>query len=52
MPQKTAKKLTLREIEKLLNQQTIVILSAVDEKLKKMELRIDKKIDKLTNTID
>ena len=52
MPRKTTQKLTVKEIEKLLNQQTIVILSAVDEKLKKMELRIDKKIDKLTNIID
>ena len=52
MPRKSPQKLTLKEIEKLLNQQTVVILGAVDEKLKKMELRIDKKIDKLTNTID
>ncbi len=33
-------------------QQTVLILSAVDDKLERMELRIDKKIDKLTNTLD
>jgi len=42
----------IKEIDKLLSQQNVVILSAVDEKLKKMELRINKKIDKLTNTLD
>jgi len=52
MAQKSTQKLTIKEIEKLLNQQTVVILDAVDEKLKKMELRIDKKIDKLTTTLD
>lgn len=52
MSRKPAKKLTIKEIEKLLNQQTVVILGAVDEKLKKTELKIDKKIDKLTTTID
>ena len=49
MSRKPAKKLTAKEIEKLLNQQTVVILDAVDEKLKKMELRISQKIDKLDN---
>jgi len=52
MSRKSAKKLTTKEIERLLNQQTVVILDAVDEKLKKMELRISQKIDKLTTTID
>ena len=42
----------IKEIDKLLSQQNVVILSAVDEKLKEMELRINGKIDKLTNTLD
>ena len=59
--------LTSKEIEKLLSQQTKVILNAVDERLTKtelrllnnvdqkivkMELRIGQKIDKLTTTLD
>ncbi|UZE93370.1 MAG: hypothetical protein ACKKMV_01020 [Candidatus Nealsonbacteria bacterium] len=53
MPKKKSKQSTsLKEIEKLLSQQTVVILSAVDERLKKTELRINKKIDKLTTTLD
>jgi len=52
MPRKTVKKLTAKEIEKLLNQQTVVILDAVDEKLKKMEMRINQKIERLTTTLD
>jgi len=51
MPQKQSKNL-IKEIERLLNQQTTVILSAVDEKLKKSEERINKKIEKLTTTLD
>lgn len=42
----------LEDIEELLSRQTIVILSAVDEKLKRTELSISKKIDKLTTTLD
>lgn len=57
----------LKGVEKLLNQQTTVILSAVDEKLKinkidilasvdqklvKMEARINHKFDKLVTTLD
>jgi len=57
----------LKKVEKLLNQQTTVILSAADEKLKinkidilagvdqklvKMEARINQKIDKLITTFD
>lgn len=57
----------LRDVEKLLDNQTRVILSAVDErlsvnkitiiseidkKLVKMEIRIDQKFDKLTSTLD
>lgn len=44
--------ITLKNIEELLNQQTMVILSAVDEKLSKTELKINQKIDRLTNTLD
>ena|SRR3989338_6512557 len=40
------------ETENLLSQQAIVILSAVDEKLKKTELSINEKINQLTNTLD
>jgi hypothetical protein len=67
MPKKKIKQLTSKEIEKLLSQQTTVILNAVDErltktelrilntadqKLVKMELRISRKIDRLTTTLD
>jgi len=51
MPKKQNKNL-IKDIEKLLSQQTIVILSAVDEKLKKSEERVNKKIEKLTTTLD
>jgi hypothetical protein len=44
--------LTKKDIQELLNQQTLVILNAVDERLGKMEIRINKKIDKLTDTLD
>jgi len=42
----------LQNIEKLLNQQTVVILNAVDEKIKKSEERTNKKIDRLATLID
>jgi predicted RNA-binding protein Jag len=57
----------IRDIKKLLDEQTSVILSAVDEKLAttritilsevdkklvKMEMRINQKIEKLTTTLD
>lgn len=53
----------LKGVQKLLNQQTDVILSAVDVRLVNLEVRIDKKLeameerwnrkfDKLTNTLD
>lgn len=45
MSRKQKENPTLKDIDKLLTKQTVVILSAVDEKLKKMEFRIDKKID-------
>lgn len=40
------------EIQKLLDQQTIVILNAVDEKLQRTEASVNQKIEKLTTTID
>ena len=52
MENRQDRKLTLGAIDKLLSRQTIVILSAVDEKLKRTELSINKKIDKLTTTLD
>lgn len=52
MANKNNQNLTSREIEKLLSQQTMVILGAVDQKLNKMETRINQKIDKLTTTLD
>jgi len=52
MIKKKNQQLTGKEVEKLLSQQTIVILNAVDEKLGKMELRINQKIDRLTTTLD
>ncbi len=42
----------IKQVKELLDQQTIVILSAVDEKLKKSEERINRKIEKLTTTLD
>ena len=52
MARKFIQPLTKKEIEKLLNQQTVVILDAVDEKLERMEIQINKKIDKLITTLD
>lgn len=52
MQKRKIQQLTSKEIEKLLNQQTVIILNAVDKKLIKMELRISQKIDRLTNTLD
>lgn len=49
---KRIQQLTQRGVEKLLTQQTTVILNAVDEKLVKTEFRISQKIDRLTNTLD
>jgi len=42
----------VKEIEKLLNQQTVIILNVVDKKLQRTEIRINQKIEKLTTTID
>ncbi len=63
MKKKPNQKLTSKEVEKLLNRQTMVILNAVSEKninlesslkkdMEKMEFRINQKIDKLTTTLD
>jgi len=41
MPRKSPKKLTIKEIERLLNQQTIVILGAVDQKVGLLEKRFN-----------
>ena len=49
----------LKGIEKLLNQQTTVILSAVDEKIArlekrigKLEIKVDQRFDQLITTLD
>jgi len=52
MPKKKSENIKLKDIQELLGQQTMVILTAIDEKLSKMELRFDKKLDRLTNTLD
>ena len=49
---KKSQQLTGKEVKKLLSQQTVVILNAVDDKLRKMEFRINQKIDRLTTTLD
>ncbi len=53
MKKKQSEKLLSRkDIEELLNQQTLTILSAVDEKLAKQETRINQKFDRLMTTLD
>lgn len=52
MIKKKNQQLTSKEIERLLTQQTTVILNAVDERLRKMEIRINQKIDRLITTLD
>jgi len=52
MIKKKNQQLTSKEIERLLVQQTTVILNAVDERLGRMEIRINQKIDRLTTTLD
>ena len=42
MRHRLTKQLTASEIEKLLNQQTVVILNAVDQKILRMEKRLNK----------
>ena len=41
MTKKTTHQLTSKEIERLLNQRTMVILNAVDEKIGKMDKRFN-----------
>jgi len=52
MPRKLVKKLTAKEIEKLLNQQTAVILGAVDEKLLRQQKYVDYRISILEKRLD
>lgn len=52
MPKRKTQQLTKKEIESLLSQQTMIILNAVDDKLKRMEIRLGQKIDRLTTTLD
>ncbi len=52
MLKRKIKQLVQKDIERLLSQQTIVILNAVDKKLEKTELRISQKIDRLITTLD
>ena len=63
MPKRKSKNSNLKEIEKLfrqrLDEQTTVILNAVDQKISKIEkkiekfeLRISQKIDRLLTTLD
>jgi len=44
--------LTLKDIEKLLAQQTAIILGAVDKRIEKSQQETGQKIDKLRNSID
>lgn len=52
MTRKTTQKLTIKEIEKLLNQQTVVILNAVDQKILRLEIKMNQNFDRLTTTLD
>ena len=52
MPKKQNQPVSLKDIENILDDQTQVILSAVDERLGKNEERINKKIEKLIDTLD
>ncbi|MBU3896133.1 hypothetical protein KKG36_02380 [Patescibacteria group bacterium] len=44
--------LTKKDIQELLSDQTAVILDAVDEKIKSLDLKFTEKFDKLTTTLD
>lgn len=46
------KTLTKKDIQELLAEQTTVILDAVDEKIKNLDLKFTEKLDKLTTTLD
>ena len=63
MENKSLKNQIVKEVKKLLNQQTGTILGAVDERLVNLKIKIDKKLeaieerwskkfDKLTTTLD
>ena len=52
MPKRKNQLVNLKDIKNLLDDQTQVILSAVDERLEKNEERINKKIEKLIDTLD
>lgn len=41
-----------KQIEKRLSEQTDVILTAVDERIKALDLKFTEKFDKLTTTLD
>ena len=41
-----------KDVKKLLGEQTMVILDAVDEKIKALDLKFSQKFDKLTITLD
>ena len=49
---KKDKTIALKDFKDLLNDQTLIILSAVDERLQKSEERVNKKIEKLISTLD
>jgi hypothetical protein len=44
--------LTKKDIQELLTEQTTVILDAVDERIKALDLKFTEKFDKLTTTLD
>ncbi len=44
--------ITKKDIQELLAEQTDVILTAVDEKIKALDLKFTEKLDKLTTTLD
>jgi restriction endonuclease S subunit len=59
MARKIEEKLTKKEIEKLLKEQTRVILDAVDEKVSelekkiaKLEIKMERRFDQLITTLD
>jgi predicted nucleic acid-binding Zn-ribbon protein len=59
MARKIEEKLTKKEIEKLLKEQTRVILDAVDEKvlglekkIAKLEIKMERRFDQLITTLD
>lgn len=53
MKQKIVNKpIKIKDIKDLLHDQTQVILSAIDERIRKSEERVNAKIEKLINTLD